>query len=120
MTSVDFIDETWFCRWCGRGVRPWGKVPRLRMHHVVYEQEVRRRGGDVLDARNALALCDRCHEEHHSGAPAARRIPLAALRPENLKFARRLLGDYAGDYLAAHYSAADNRPKWPKAAGGAA
>jgi hypothetical protein len=69
-------------------------------HHVVYKQhlpvELR------WDPRNALPVCDDCHERHHN---ASRRIPLSALTAQNLEFAREVLGAAAGDYLERRYAA---------------
>lgn len=69
-------------------------------HHVVYQQHLDDYGGDPGDSRNALSLCPVHHERHHK---AARRVKLAELRPENLEFARELLGPYADDYIATYY-----------------
>ena len=101
MTRVEFRIE---CRrqrccqvpGCEKSTAPWGA------HHVVYEQEVRRRGRPPFDARNALRVCNRHHSRHHNGIE---RIPLAALSETNIEYAREVLGDYAIDYLASHYAA---------------
>lgn len=80
------------CRVCGSG-------RGLHSHHVVYEQHVRRRDGDVYDPDNSLTVCRRCHMAHHAG----NRLPTSCFRPENLAFAKRLLGEYAADYFARYY-----------------
>lgn len=74
--------------------------PAVHAHHVVYQQHVRRHGGDVDDARNLLPLCYDCHRRHHNRvAPISREVlPDAALG-----YASELLGDYAEDYLGRYY-----------------
>lgn len=81
--------------------RACGVMEPLQIHHVVYEQHVRKRAGDVFDPRNSLTLCRICHARQHSGHT---RLPVAKLRPENLAFAKDLLGEYAGDYFARFYN----------------
>lgn len=73
-------------------------------HHVVYEQEVLRRGFPKYDIRNCLRLCQRCHFNHHYGPPE-KRLPLSALRPSNVTYAREVLGDdFYIDYLTRRYA----------------
>jgi hypothetical protein len=69
-------------------------------HHVVYEQHVRKHGGDPDDPRNLMPLCFQCHGSHHgrSRVIGRHKIPAAAL-----EFADGLLGDYAQDYFARYY-----------------
>lgn len=69
-------------------------------HHVVYRQELRRRGGDPRDRRNLVPVCGRCHGDHHS---AVRRIPLELLPGCVWVFAEELMGAYGRDYLARYY-----------------
>lgn len=74
---------------------------KLVLHHVVYEQHVRREHGDVWDPGNALTLCPSCHSSHHR---RGRVLPISVLRIENVKFAAELLGgDRAQDYLCRYY-----------------
>jgi 5-methylcytosine-specific restriction endonuclease McrA len=82
------------CRVCG-------SATRLVLHHVVHEQHVRSRGGDIYDPTNSFTACWQCHWDHHNGID--HRIPVAALRPENHQFARALLGEYAPYYLLRYY-----------------
>lgn len=88
------------CRVCGRS----GLV---RRHHVVYEQHVRREGGDPWDTRNALwvgldVTCD-CHERQHN---ASMRIPLEVLPEAALAFGVDLFGEArAAEYIARYYRA---------------
>lgn len=89
------------CRCCGGG-------GRLVLHHVVYEQHVRKAGGDVSDPDNSLTLCQVCHFEHHSASDD--RIRLDQLRDENRRFAEHLLGAYAQDYLRRYYDAGETAP----------
>jgi transcription initiation factor TFIIIB Brf1 subunit/transcription initiation factor TFIIB len=89
-----FEDDQRTCRVTGCNER------KAHDHHVVKQQHLDDYGGDPADPRNALALCHVHHERHHK---AKRRIRLSELRPENLEFARELLGDYADDYIAREY-----------------
>lgn len=82
------------CRICGSG-------HRLHLHHVVYEQHVRREHGDVFDPRNGLTLCMTCHMRHHHAVD--QRIHVDNLRDENIEFARELLGDAAELYFIRYY-----------------
>lgn len=84
-----------------------GTERRTNEHHVVYEQKVRRVGGDPYDGRNALLVCISCHMSHHRRG--RRVIPLVALRDENYEFAVELLGAAAFDYLRRRYVGEDPR-----------
>lgn len=75
-------------------------APAVQLHHVVYQQHVRNRGGDLTDARNLLALCYDCHRRHHNRVAP---IPRASLPDAAVEFAEELLGDYANDYLGRYY-----------------
>jgi hypothetical protein len=77
-------------------------------HHVVYEQEVRRRGFPKWDPRNMLRLCVPCHmgRQHNRQDP----VPITALLPQNLAYAAEVLGDYADDYLQRYYGAPEEAP----------
>jgi hypothetical protein len=71
---------------------------------VVYEQHVRKHGGDPRDRRNLMPLCLGCHGAHHN---RSRVIPVRRLSLSNLEFAAGLLGEeYAEDYLARYYGEA--------------
>lgn len=83
-----------------------GKSRRLAEHHVVYEQEIRRRKGDIADGRNALCLCQSCHAAHHH---RNRPVLLRALRDENYEFAFELMGPAAYEYLRRRYGGSDPR-----------
>lgn len=77
----------------------------LHRHHVLLEQRVRREGGDPWDIANSMLLHPDCHDEHHSGAPHARRIKLANVPLAAVAFAVDLLGeDGAVRYFAARYA----------------
>lgn len=54
----------------------------------------------MWDPRNGLTLCGGCHSAHHK---RGRIVPIRALRPENLEYARELLGEAAEDYLRRYY-----------------
>jgi hypothetical protein len=76
----------------------------VHSHHVVYEQHVRKHGGDPRDRRNLMPLCLGCHGAHHN---RSRVIPVRRLSLSNLEFAAGLLGEeYAEDYLARYYGEA--------------
>jgi 5-methylcytosine-specific restriction endonuclease McrA len=55
-----------------------------RAHHVIYRQHLP--VDKEWDPRNAMPVCNPCHERHHN---ASRRIPLTALSEENLEFRLR-------------------------------
>lgn len=87
-----------------------GSRQNLVQHHVIFNQELRRAGGDPYDPRNALTLChgigDGCHPKFHQRTAP---IPLTALSDENLAFAFELMGVRAVNYLTRHYSGEDFR-----------
>jgi hypothetical protein len=83
------------CERCNR------RAPRLPLHHVVYRQHVEKEGGDVWDPRNAMTLCDDCHDAHHDRVAI---IPTSALPRSAVQFAVELMGqDRARIYLARYY-----------------
>lgn len=75
--------------------------PAVHAHHVVYEQHVRRRGGDVADERNLIGLCYDCHRRHHNRVAV---LPLSVLPGEAVDFAHELMGDAATDYFRRYYA----------------
>lgn len=96
----------------------------IHRHHVVYEQELRRRWDSdpavrerwpryqLLkgDPRNLVDICFNHHtgrEGHHSGGEKA--ILLERLPDEAIEFAFDLLGGYAYDYLKRRYRGDDPR-----------
>lgn len=78
-----------------------GDVDRVRNHHIIYAQHVRKRDGDEWDPRNAISLCMSCHSRHHSGTSF--RILVCDLPQDFWAFGNELLGDALWDYLARHY-----------------
>lgn len=79
----------------------------LSAHHCVYEQEVRRAGGDRWDKRNRLMLCVGCHMSHHQ---RTRPIALSVLPDSVIEFAAETLGTGpAYEYLTRRYAGADER-----------
>lgn len=103
-------DEAEKIRWrsqAGTACVVCGGDDRLQLHHVVYEQHVRRAGGNPWDPRDSLTTCTHCHTGHHHGVRS--RISLALLRDENYAFAAELLGPAAFDYLRRHYQGDDER-----------
>lgn len=81
--------------------------PAHQRHHVVYAQEVRRRGGSLRDGRNLISVgCD-CHAAHHQ---RRRPFTLWVLPDSAFEFAAELLGpDAAYEYLRRRYAGADQR-----------
>lgn len=111
VNDPDKVDAFWaaaeaqrVCAKCGKPTRTWDA------HHVVEKQELRNRGLDVWDPRNALRLCGKfgptCHGQHTN---AAERVPLSALTDENIEFAFDVLGAFAYDYLKRRYAGEDWR-----------
>lgn len=90
----------------GRCKAPGCTRRAVHLHHVVYRQEVERRGGDIDDRRNLMALCQLCHFDHHARADV---IPLSALGDVHLDYAFELLGAFAYDYLQRRYDGRDSR-----------
>lgn len=83
----------------------------FEVHHVVERQRCRRTGAPQFSPDDALRLCAKspgtCHERHTS---AQRRVPLAALRDENIAFAERWLGaGPAYNFLTRYYAGSDAR-----------
>lgn len=93
-------------------------------HHVVYEQELRRRWDSSPkvrkrwptypklknDVRNLVDICFNHHtgtEGHHSGGRHT--LPLEMLPDEAIEFAFELLGPFAYDYLRRRYAGEDPR-----------
>lgn len=104
--AVDFWEaarQQLLCAQCDRATRNWDA------HHVIEKQELRRRGFDEWDPRNALRLCSgplSCHAQHTG---AAKRVDLKNLTDENLDYAFWALGAYAYDYLHRRYDGQDER-----------
>jgi hypothetical protein len=86
---------------CGCGQRA------AQLHHVVYQQHVRRHNGDLTDDRNLAPVAWRCHHEHHS---RRRPLPMHCLPGSVFEFARELMGGPAAyEYLARRYDGSDIR-----------
>lgn len=81
------------CRVCG-------SRRNLQGHHTLYRQHLRAERADEWDLRGELTVCERCHVDHHA---AVKRIPVSALREENLAYMLDLLGERAIGYLARTY-----------------
>lgn len=78
-----------------------GSDDRLTLHHIIYKQHVRKRGGNEWDPRNGMTLCISCHSRQHSGTSfriLVYRFPVAFWL-----FGHDLLGDALRDYLARYY-----------------
>lgn len=101
--ALDAAREAWHRATLADGVCACcGLRGQMHGHHAVSRQHVRKRGGDEWDLRNRLSLRPACHMAHHAG----RKIDQSKLRPENVAFARELLGEAAQEYLDRHYSQA--------------
>lgn len=88
----------WRCEACG------GRAAHA--HHVVYDQELRRRSLWRWDPRNGMAVCLFCHERHHN---RSRPIHVDKLREDTLDAAFSVLGDYAFDYIHRRYGGPTTR-----------
>lgn len=78
----------------------------VNQHHVVYRQEIVRRGGDVRDPRNLVPVAWTCHADHHGrGGP----LPLRVLPDSAYEYAGELMGPAAFDWLQRHYAGTDDR-----------
>lgn len=88
-------------------VGPGCRRRSVHLHHVLYRQELERRGGDVRDARNLVPVCLACHGAHHSRqAP----LPVWVLPDSVFEFARELMGGPAAfEYLSRRYRGSDSR-----------
>lgn len=70
-------------------------------HHAIYQQEVRRRGGDLGDPRNFVPLCEPCHAAHHAQMEP---LPSRVLPDEVFVFALELMGCGAAyEYIRRRY-----------------
>lgn len=104
-TEEEFIEARLLFRQAAQAQRvcqnPDCKGPRARWdpHHVVYEQELRRRGVPIYDPNNALRLCRDCHLGHHHTRP----LPQTALLTCHIEYAKQVLGDFYIDYLNRRY-----------------
>lgn len=78
-----------------------GGDDRLRIHHIIYRQHVRKRNGNEWDPRNGMTLCMSCHSRHHTGSSF--RISVKDIPEKFFEFGRELLGDYLPDYLMRFY-----------------
>lgn len=92
------------CARCGSS----GTGQGIHQHHVVYRQEVMRRGGDIWDVRNGVTLCLPCHTSHHH--QSERRLLLTQLPDAAFGYAAELLGaGPAYEYLRRRYGGNDER-----------
>lgn len=88
-----------------------GTTKGWHAHHVVYEQQLKRLGmsGHMLyDSCNAMRLCKRCHERHHTRVAT---IPTKKLLDHHIEYACHVLGTYAVDWLRRYYDDSDPDPR---------
>ena len=79
----------------------------MTAHHIIYQQHVRRAGGDLYDPRNLVVVSDVEHERHHN---RSRPFALSQLPDSAFEFAAELLGpDAAFNYLRRRYAGDDPR-----------
>jgi hypothetical protein len=79
----------------------------VHSHHVVYQQELRRRGGSTTDVRNIVRIAGKCHRWHHDRHVV---LPLAVLPDGAFEFAVELMGAGAAyEYLRRRYAGEDPR-----------
>jgi len=84
-------------------------APAVNRHHVMYEQHVRREGGDRWDSRNAMDLCGACHTSHHRRGNV---LPTRSLPTAAVAFAQELLGiERAADYFRRYYDDSEADPR---------
>lgn len=85
-----------------------GERPAVTRHHVVYEQHVKKHGGDHYDPANQMGLCVKCHRAHHDRVWV---LPVSLIRDRTIEFGVQLLGPALYDYLARRYSGASADPR---------
>jgi hypothetical protein len=101
-----FMEEAMRQRCCQVPDCPHPRMNDWDAHHVVYKQELRRMGVFIWEPRDALRICDTCHERHHK---RHRPIPIVALRDCNIDYAFEIMGIRAYNYLTRHYAGGDPR-----------
>lgn len=80
----------------------------VHRHHVVYEQELRKRKLPLRASENLMPLCNYCHRRHHDGS--AWRILVAHLPTSVFAWAAEMMGPGpAYEYLARRYHSSDSR-----------
>jgi hypothetical protein len=84
---------------CGCGHRA------VHPHHAVYQQHLRRYGGDPKDQRNIVPVAFDCHFAHHSGA---KRLRLRDLPDSVFEFAVEIAGAGVAYELLGRYYAGDD------------
>lgn len=91
-----------------------GTAGGFHPHHVVTEGELRRRcglrGRELYNTLNALRVCVRCHERHHSPG-RMRLIKTIELKTANVVYAFQMLGLRAVSYLRRYYDDRESDPR---------
>lgn len=83
------------CRLCGHRA--------VQQHHIVYQQHIRRDGGNLSAKRNLRPVCWDCHERHHNRSAVIR---VSQLLDTELDWAFTLMGPAAYDYFRRYYDPA--------------
>lgn len=77
-----------------------GSTKEFEAHHVVEKRWLKANGFPLWDRRNALRLHPDVHGAHTS---RMKKIPMSALREENIDYAFEIMGDRAMNYLPENY-----------------
>lgn len=103
-TPADFYAEG---HWLAdAGCAACGSHAGLQVHHTVRRQVLRRARVSQYPPDLALVVCEPCHADHTSHA---RKLPMSALRDENIAHAFDALGAAAYDELHRTYAGTDPR-----------
>lgn len=99
-----FREEAQFQRACAA----CGGTGPFDAHHVVARARLKRMGltHRLWDPRNALRLCDRCHERYTNRVLV---IETASLTDDNICFLWEVLKEAGQNYLERHYTGIDRR-----------
>lgn len=101
---LSFRQEAQFQRVCAS----CGGHGSFDAHHVVARARLKRMGltHRLYDPRNALRLCDRCHERYTNRVLV---IETGQLTDDNICFVFQTLGMAGHNYLDRHYTGVDRR-----------
>ena len=83
-------------------------------HHVISEQLLQRLGLPVLDPRNALRLCDRCHMSFEWAGPGKIAINVFHLTDQNICYVYETLGPAVSMIERKYGGSFGLDPRWQK------